>query len=49
MEKYFDLHGVPLLKKYVLHLIIQNRINFYGIKGFFLVNHLSHGQFSRRK
>ena len=49
MEQYFDLHGVPLLQKVCIASSYLEPINFYGIKGFVLVNHLSHGQFSRRK
>jgi len=49
MEKYFDLHGVPLLQKVRITSNYLEPNHFYGIKGFVLINHLSCGQFSRRK
>ena len=49
MEKYFDLHGVPLLQKVRIasNYLEPNQVLWY--KDFFLVNHLSCGQFSWRK
>ena len=49
MEQYFDLHGVPLLQKVYIAASYLNKINFYCIKGFVLINNLLCGQFSRKK
>ena len=49
MEQYFDLHGVPLLQKVCIASSYLEPDQFFGIKGFVLVNNLLRGQFSRRK
>ena len=49
MEQYFDLHGVPLLQKVCIASSCLESDQFYGMKGFVLVNNLLRGQFSRKK
>jgi hypothetical protein len=49
MEQFFDLHDVLHTQKVRIASLYLEPNQLCGIDGFFLTNHLSLGQFSRKK